>query len=155
MGSHRAGASVCGASDGQGSDEWRGVPSARPPYSLRRSPLNWSRETSDCRQLTVGSELRGDAEGGPEATRATPGQATDTQWCESRHRKEWRKSVIRHHGGAGAERKLVLAVQARSPRPQCCGPCCLPRAPRRHGPRPSLRSLSWSYGCSCQPNSVV
>lgn len=43
--------------------DWEGVRSARPPLTQVLS-LSWSHETSDCRQLVVGSELRGDVEEG-------------------------------------------------------------------------------------------
>lgn len=45
--------------------EWEGVQSARPPLTQVLS-LSWRHETSDCRQLVVGSEWRGDVgEGWP------------------------------------------------------------------------------------------
>lgn len=62
----------------------------------------------------VGSELKGDAEGGLEASTDIPGQAASIHQREIRHTKEWRKPGIRDRGRANAELHWSC-VQACSP----------------------------------------
>lgn len=116
--------------------EWGGVQPVRPPLTQVLS-LSWSHETSDCRQLVVSSELRGDVEEGWWPTWSSQGSQqvpTSMRAYILRNGKDWSSGTT-----AGPKReRLVLAVQACSPEASSLHVLLHPSLPGPQSPPPPL-----------------
>lgn len=105
--------------------------------------LSWSHETSDCRQLVVGSELRDDVEEGWWPTRSSQGSQqvpTSVRADIRRNGKDWSSETT-----AGPKRDWSWLFRPAALRPPRCMSCCNPAFPGL-SVSTAPTCLSWTQG---------